>query len=99
MRLRLTIPAGQRFDVKRQALLSGLVAIFLPLLVGCGGSDEPQLVFPAGEINPAGEFYVPIADRERARELCEASDRWPAEYPDQVTFDFPATGRDLTCLR
>ena len=72
------------------------------------GSSTPTVTttatpsFPPVHTNPAGLSYVPVADQSQAAELCNAAQSdWPDEYSayDQVTFDIPGTGSDVTCVR
>jgi hypothetical protein len=79
-------------------LVVGLLA-----LAGCGSNDAPKPTTPkpafrAGHINPAGLFYVSVSDAAEAG----CATPWgtgPTDYPDQVTFDIPKAGADLTCIR
>jgi hypothetical protein len=88
-----------------RAIAATLTAIALTL-AACGSDDggsggEPT-TFPAGKINPAGNYYVPVSDQAEADRLCSsAQEAWPDEYAeyDQVTFDLPNTGSDVTCVR
>lgn len=88
------------------ACMRAIAAIFTAIaltLAACGGDDggEPT-TFPAGKINPAGHYYVPVSDQAEADSLCSAAQEdWPEEYAeyDDVTFDLPNTGSDVTCVR
>lgn len=67
-----------------------------------GGSDGASLSFPPAKKNPAGNWYAPVKDQAEGDRLCKAAlDEWPDVYAslDQVTFDIPGTGADVTCIR
>jgi hypothetical protein len=77
----------------------------LDLLEAClreAGGDSTAASFPPVEENEAGLPYAPVTDEAEAEALCDAAQAtWPADYAayDQVTFDIPGTGSDVTCVR
>lgn len=76
-------------------------ALAMLALAGCGSSSK-TITFPKGHINVADNFYVPVKDKAEAEKLCDAAykqDQWPYPGQDQVTFDIPNTGSDVTCMK
>jgi hypothetical protein len=71
-------------------------------LAECGAADVRQDAepLPAGSRNPAGLYYVTVGGADEVGRLCDQAQKsWPERYPDQVTFDIPDTGEDVTCVR
>lgn len=86
------------------ALLLSLLA-----LAGCGGggdsssssSTTDSVALPSVSVE-GDRARIPVASMAEAEELCESvQGSWPEEIAqvDQVWFDIPGTGSDLTCVR